>query len=534
MGSFAGRKPSDLVAPEITYHPPTLPRSDRTPRPDRNIDKVVLGNLCFRTWYPSYYGKELLGDAPAQAKDGRDMSSRDPAPKAQSRRDRDQHPPMLERLYVCPSCFKYAKELVAWWGHVKMCQQRRFVPGRKIYTHPRGARMIYVQQDVNKGTGTGLKKRRGEGGARYVEEIIQDEGEWSIWEVDGEKDVLFCQNLSLFAKLFLDNKSVFFDVTGFNYFLLVYTPAPAKADPAAPASAPPPAPIPQITGFFSKEKMSWDNNNLACILIFPPWQRKGLGALLMGASYEISRREGIMGGPEKPLSDLGRKSYKQFWSGEIARWLFSLSASANSPRMNMNSNFSSNVNSNVISNASSIASSNVNGGHQHGPDESPGGGGGSSSSSSSSSVLEVVVDVEDCSRATWISPEDCLATLREMGLLEDIGLGPGKPERDDPPQGFDGEDDMGRAAAAAVAGEADRDRDSNRDRSASKKEAGLPVPRVRIDMEALRLYVDGNKIKLDRACDPNGFVEGYAMKKRRQKRAAADEDAEGSSDKHRI
>ena len=70
--------------------------------------------------------------------------------------------------------------------------------------------------------------------------------------------------------------------------------------------------------------MSWDNNNLACILVFPPWQRKGLGSLLMGVSYEISRRERVLGGPEKPISDLGRKGYKRFWAGEIARWLLEL------------------------------------------------------------------------------------------------------------------------------------------------------------------------------------------------------------------
>lgn len=55
----------------------------------------------------------------------------------------------------------------------------------------------------------------------------------------------------------------------------------------------------QVIGFFSKEKMSWDNNNLACILVFPPWQRQGLGQMLMGVSYELSRREGRIGGPEK-------------------------------------------------------------------------------------------------------------------------------------------------------------------------------------------------------------------------------------------
>jgi histone acetyltransferase HTATIP len=55
----------------------------------------------------------------------------------------------------------------------------------------------------------------------------------------------------------------------------------------------------QVVGFFSKEKMSWDNNNLACILVFPPWQKQGLGQILMGASYEMSKREGRLGGPEK-------------------------------------------------------------------------------------------------------------------------------------------------------------------------------------------------------------------------------------------
>ena len=117
---------------------------------------------------------------------------------------------------------------------------------------------------------------------------------------------LFTQNLSLFAKLFLDNKSVFFDVSSFNYYLLVHRPTRSTIL------------RPQIVGFFSKEKMSWDNNNLACILVFPPWQRKGLGKILMGVSYELSRREARIGGPEKPLSELGRRGYIKFWKARVA------------------------------------------------------------------------------------------------------------------------------------------------------------------------------------------------------------------------
>lgn len=242
---------------------------------------------------------------------------------------------------------------------------------------------------------------------------------------------LFCQNLSLFAKLFLDNKSVFFDVTGFNYFLLVYTPPPKKfpdgtIDPGVSA------PRPQIIGFFSKEKMSWDNNNLACILIFPPWQRKGLGSLLMGASYEISKREGILGGPEKPISELGRKGYKRFWASEIARWLLSLDSDA-------------------------------------------------------------IVDIKDCSDATWIALEDILATLREMELLQDAGKGPPKPDKT-LLNGHDAEDE-----AAAEADEA--------------QEAEVAdVPRVKVDKDAVRRYIAVNRLNLEKTYDAEGFVEGYAVK----------------------
>lgn len=72
--------------------------------------------------------------------------------------------------------------------------------------------------------------------------------------------------------------------------------------------------------------MSWDNNNLACILVFPPWQRKGLGKILMGVSYELSRRENRIGGPEKPLSELGRRGYMRFWEARVARAILELKA----------------------------------------------------------------------------------------------------------------------------------------------------------------------------------------------------------------
>ena len=128
---------------------------------------------------------------------------------------------------------------------------------------------------------------------------------YSLYEIDGEKNKLYAQNLCLFAKLFLDTKSVFYDVTTFLYYLLVaHDPTPeipntGFGDDAEMKGV---GGQGQVVGFFSKEKMSWDNNNLACILVFPPWQKQGLGQILMGASYEMSRREDRLGGPEKRMS----------------------------------------------------------------------------------------------------------------------------------------------------------------------------------------------------------------------------------------
>ncbi|KAF2650950.1 hypothetical protein K491DRAFT_682567 [Lophiostoma macrostomum CBS 122681] len=291
---------------------PVSKHSKDTKRPsslDPNVLEVVFGTLLIKPWYPSFYPEELVG-----------------------RR--------IERLYVCQWCFKYSKELMGFLGHLKCCGGQPVIRGgpdgdeggNEVGSGSRRGSKSWSGSGNGSGNGNGDKSASEKAGMPG-EEIYRDEARGiSLWEIDGEEHKLYAQNLSLFAKLFLDTKSVFYDVTTFLYYVLVaHDPQPgvnpgvggggtggggrdeqAQTQTQAQKGG-------QVVGFFSKEKMSWDNNNLACILVFPPWQKQGLGQILMGASYEMSKREGRLGGPEKPLSELGRRAYVHYWATTLAR-----------------------------------------------------------------------------------------------------------------------------------------------------------------------------------------------------------------------
>eukprot|EP01095_Lingulamoeba_sp_RSL-Kostka_P014980 TRINITY_DN6737_c0_g1_i1.p1 TRINITY_DN6737_c0_g1~~TRINITY_DN6737_c0_g1_i1.p1 ORF type:complete len:324 (+),score=78.61 TRINITY_DN6737_c0_g1_i1:95-1066(+) len=129
-----------------------------------------------------------------------------------------------KKLFLCEFCLKYMKKKKTLVRHKEKCQLRH-PPGNEIYR----------------------------------------EDSLSIFEVDGKKNKIYCQNLCLLAKLFLDHKTLYYDVEPFLFYVMCECDSHGC----------------HMVGYFSKEKDSPDDYNLACILTLPPFQRKGYGKLLI-------------------------------------------------------------------------------------------------------------------------------------------------------------------------------------------------------------------------------------------------------------
>merc|ERR1712130_426216 len=173
----------------------------------------------------------------------------------------------LPKLFLCEFCLKYMKSRSILDRHISKCPWR----------HPPGVE-IYRKDGV------------------------------SVFEVDGNTNKIYCQNLCLLVKLFLDHKTLYYDVEPFLFYVLTQNDGQGC----------------HLVGYFSKEKHCLQKYNVSCIMTMPHCQRKGYGRMLIDFSYLLSKVEKQPGTPEKPLSDLGRVSYHSYWKSVVLEYLASM------------------------------------------------------------------------------------------------------------------------------------------------------------------------------------------------------------------
>jgi histone acetyltransferase MYST1 len=171
-------------------------------------------------------------------------------------------------LYVCDFCLKYFSHPDRYLKHMQKHRRPNwfFPPGREIYR----------------------------------------DRELSVFEVYAREAKLYCQCLSLLSKLFMEDASLCYCIEGFVFYVCVEFDRNGL----------------HFRGYFCRQINQVETTTLlSCIMVLPPFQRKGIGRMLIAMAYEIAKRMKVIGGPERPLSAFGKQAFMSYWKEVVVRTL---------------------------------------------------------------------------------------------------------------------------------------------------------------------------------------------------------------------
>jgi histone acetyltransferase MYST1 len=122
----------------------------------------------------------------------------------------------------------------------------------------------------------------------------------SVFEMCGTTQKIACQCLSLLGKLFVDDHPIFYNVESWVFYVL-YECGDGE---------------PHVVAFFSRSLVA-ESDLIASLVVFPPFQRRRYGQLLISLAYELARRAGLVGGPMEPINEESYITFRCFWRATI-------------------------------------------------------------------------------------------------------------------------------------------------------------------------------------------------------------------------